>query len=245
MRLRRPGRLRRSARPDTPRPAGSRHRPHPPRGGRRRASDRAAHELAVLGVHRDRLGRRDGGPAARHRRRGPQRRHRRGADEPAAAVPGACAVRPGPRAHRTRRLRAGPMAASRRRAVPPWRRRAARPAGPARPRRRLLVDTAIVARPAPGAIPARRGGSRGGARHRRCHPVPRPRAQARAGPADRPSVARRSRRLAAGPHGRHRVRAYRPVFRGRRCRAGTGPLRLVLRRPRGGCGAAARGARRR
>ena len=103
----------------------------------------------------------------------------------------------------------------------------------------------IVEGPATGAVPARRGGSRGGARHRRHHPVPRSRAQGRAGPADRPAVARRSRRLAAGPHGRHRVRAHRPVFRGRRCGAGTGPLRLVLRRPRGGCGAAACGTRRR
>src|SRR6267378_4157869 len=92
---------------------------------------------------------------------------------------------------------------------------------------------------------ARRGGSRCGARHRRRHPLPSPGTPARAGPGDRPSAARRRGQLASGPHGRHSVRADRPVLRDQGCRAGASPLRLVLRRPRRGRGVAASGPRRR
>ena len=109
------------------------------------------------------------------------------------------AVRPDQRPYRAGRLRAGPLAASRCRAVPPRRGRAARPAGAARHGRPLLVDPAVVARSARGAVPARRGRPGRGARHRRRHPVPRPGAPARPGPAGRSFAARRVREAGFWP----------------------------------------------
>ncbi len=235
VRVGRPGRLRRPARPDAPGPAcrrdgrDRRDRSHASGGCGRDAGRRTAHELAVHRVHRDRLGRGTGGPAARHRGRGPERRHRRGAGQPAAAVPAGRAVRPDQRPHRAGRLRAGPLAQARCRVVPPRGGRPARPAGAGGPGRHLLVDAGVVARPA-GERTGPPGWTWGGARHRRGHPVPGPGSTASAWPGR--SSARCSRERSAGCWPTWSTRHPGPTvpyFVAEGAPAGTGLLRRALR----------------